>query len=266
MYALERNAWKYKDRDKRIKKTQYIEYDYLAPDTINDIFDALSVLKKLSPNDKGEAVITGWENTQRETIVLKVPQSIKIYAELVQLYGCLQLLNHIAANKFPNFEAFKKTLFAKVSRTKWQNIGGQLIIDSEVNALKRSVKGGKIKSWDEIHGFYQKQGSQYEHDKLQHAYTSLLEILDITSKQFTPELFKKLLNETLVTKEWMTKCIHDARAKDYTNPYRKMIYENNEEMLNVIGRLEDNSFIQDQMAQLDTLKKKVKSLVKKWAL
>ncbi len=30
MYALERNAQKYIDRDKRIDKAQHIEYDYLA--------------------------------------------------------------------------------------------------------------------------------------------------------------------------------------------------------------------------------------------
>jgi predicted RNA-binding protein with EMAP domain len=175
-------------------------------------------------------------------------------------------LNHIVSNKFENFDAFKKTLSAKLSRSKWHNIGGQLIIDTEVEQLKRNIKTGKVKSWDNIHAFYKQQGSKYEHDKLNHAYTSLLEILNITSKQFTPELFKKLLEEMLATKEWMTKGIYNAREKDYTNPYRKMVYENNKEMLNVIGKLEDNGFIQEQMKQLDVLKKKVKSIAKKWAL
>ena len=70
----------------------------------------------------------------------------------------------------------------------------------------------------------------------------------------------------LKTKEWMTKGIYDARAKDYSNPYRQMVYENNEEMIKVLGKLEDNGFIQDQMAQFDMLKKKVKALGKKWGL
>ncbi|MFT3908578.1 MAG: DUF4954 family protein [Ferruginibacter sp.] len=266
MYALERNAWKYKDRDKRILRTQHIEYDYLAPDTINDMFDAIAILNALTPNDKGEAVITGWENTQRETLIVKIPQSLGVYKEMIQLYGCMQLLNHIASNKFTDFETFKKTLSAKLSRSKWNNIGGQLIIDSEVEHLKRSIKSGKTKSWDNIHDFYKQQGNKYESDKLNHAYTSLLEILNITSKQFTAELFGKLLQQMLVTKEWMTKGIYNAREKDYTNPYRKMVYDNNKEMLSVIGKLEDNSFIQDQMKQLDALKKKVKTLTKKWGL
>ena len=33
-------------------------------------------------------------------------------------------------------------------------------------------------------------GADYKNDKLIHAYTSLLEIENITSKQFTPQVFK----------------------------------------------------------------------------
>src|SRR5687767_8691457 len=48
MYALARNAWKYKDRDLRNNKMQLIEYDYLAPDTINEILHALEIFKALT--------------------------------------------------------------------------------------------------------------------------------------------------------------------------------------------------------------------------
>src|SRR5215216_274836 len=48
MYALARNSYKYIDRDKRISKTQYIEYNFLAPDTINEIFSALDLLRKFT--------------------------------------------------------------------------------------------------------------------------------------------------------------------------------------------------------------------------
>ena len=36
-YALARNAWKYQDRDKRKNIDQYFEYDYLAPDSVNEL-------------------------------------------------------------------------------------------------------------------------------------------------------------------------------------------------------------------------------------
>ena len=135
---------------------------------------------------------------------------------------------------------------------------------TEVEKFKRLVKGTKIKTWEEVHQFYRDRGEDYEKDKLQHAYTSLLEILNITSKQFTPEKFKDLLEKSVATKVWMGKEIYKTRAKDYTNPFRKMIYETNEEMNAVIGRLEDNQFIQDQLAEVDAYKKMVKSLLKKF--
>ncbi|HPH83882.1 MAG TPA: DUF4954 family protein [Ferruginibacter sp.] len=266
MYALARNASKYKDRDKRTQKTQHIEYDYLAPDTVNEIFDALDLFKKLVPNEKGEATVTGWENTGRPTVLTKLPQSTAVFREMIQLYGCRNLLNHIASIKPADFDTFKKTLSAKISRSKWLNIGGQLIAEEKMQQMKRSVKSGKIKSWDDIHHFYESMGNQYENDKLNHAYTSLLEVLNITSKQFTATLFKDILLKTMSTNDWMTNGIYEAREKDYSNPYRKMVYENNEEMIKVIGRLEDNSFIQEQMKKSDLFKKEVRSLIKKWKL
>ena len=48
MYALARNVVKYADRDKRNEKIQLIEYDYLAPDSVNEIFEALQLLKKFT--------------------------------------------------------------------------------------------------------------------------------------------------------------------------------------------------------------------------
>lgn len=266
MYALSRNAWKYEDRDNRIEKIQYIEFDYLAPDTINEMFDALSLMEKLQVNEKGEAEINGWENSNRKTIITKVPKSIDVYKQMIKVYACTEMLKHIQENKLSDFESLKKTLKANSSRSRWINVGGQLIQENDLNTLKKNIKSGKIRSWDEVHLFYQKQGKLYEYNKLQHAYSSLLELLNIGTKQFTPQLFGQLLNEMLLTKEWMTKGIYESRAKDYTNPYRKMVYDNNEEMLKVIGKLEDNSFIQQQMDAFETLKKKTQLIIRKWKL
>ena len=263
MYALARNEWKYIDRDKRTEKIQRIEYDFLAPDTINELFDALTLLEKLKPNAAGAAEISGWENINRKTELQKIPQAILIFKELIQYYGTMELLKHFQQNKHADFNALKKTFSAKVQRSEWLNIGGQLIQKTEVEKLKRNIKSGKIKDWDELHIFYRQQGIAYTGDKLNHGYTSLLEILNITPKQFTPALFKQLLQQALDTKEWMCKGIFDSRAKDYSSPFRKMVYDTNEEMNKVMGRLEDNSFIQQQLTDFEEMKKQVKSLLKK---
>ena len=266
MYALERNAQKYVDRDKRTTKAQLIEYDYLAPDTINEIFTALHALRALSPNEKGIAETTGWENLTRPISVIKVPQSLVIFKELVQYYGVMQLLKHVQKNKFSSFEELKKSISAKIQRSEWMNIGGQLIQRTAVEKLQHNIVSDKIKSWDEVHEFYIAEGAAYYGDKLNHAYTSLLEILNITPRQFTATLFKQLLQQAITTREWMCKGIYESRAKDYRNPFRKMSYANTEEMNQVMGRLEENAFIQQQTGQLDELKKQVKATIRKLKL
>jgi hypothetical protein len=266
MYALARNSQKYVDRDRRTEKIQHIEYDYLAPDTVNELFIAIKILEQLKPDDEGAAEITGWENTTRKTKVLKVPQAIIIFKELVRYYGTMELFRHLQNNKFTSFEEFKKTLSAKIQRSEWLNIGGQLIQKNVIENLRRNIKSGKIKSWEDLHDFYRVQGVAYPTDKLNHGYTSLLEILNITPKQFTPALFKQLLQQAADTKEWMCKGIYDSRAKDYSNPFKKMVYDTNEEMDTVVGRLEDNSFIQTQLAELDEMKKQVKSIIRRLKL
>jgi hypothetical protein len=263
MYALERNAHKYVDRDKRTTRAQLIEYNYLAPDTINEIFTSLSHLQKLQPNEKGIATTKGWENNSRNTVVLKVPQSIAIFTELVQYYAATEFLRHIQQNKFSSFDEFKKSLSAKIQRSEWMNIGGQLIQQIAVEKLQSNIVHQKVKSWNEVHAFYSEQSATYFTDKLNHAYTALLEILNITPKQFTAAFFNQLLENSVATREWMCKGIYESRAKDYRNPFRKMAYSNSKEMNQVVGRLEDNSFIQEQMGQLEELKKQVKSVKRK---
>ena len=260
MYALERNAWKYADRDKRTEKIQLLTYNYLAPDTTNEMFDAIKLLEKLSVNENGEATTNGIENTNRNTKIIKVPQSIKIFKEVVQYYGMTTLLEHYQQNNFANFDDFKESLPASISRASFMNIGGQLMKTRVVNKIKIDVKDNTINGWADMHNRYKAEGTAYSTDLLEHAYCSLLEILNITTKQFTAALFNSLLQKTIATKQWMTEGILKSREKDYTNPYRKMVYENNEEMNKVIGKLEENSFIQRQFEGLVEFKGMVKGI------
>ena len=136
--------------------------------------------------------------------------------------------------------------------------------EDAVKKMIYQVKKGQVKSWHELHDFYKTQGELYAADKLSHAFTALLEVLGITPRQFTPALLQQLLQQLLVSREWMVKGIYESRAKDYTNPFRKMVYDTEDEMNTVLGKLEDNSFIQQQYAALDELKKQVKAAARKF--
>ena len=114
--------------------------------------------------------------------------------------------------------------------------------------------------------FYLKNGLLYSEQKLQHAFASLLEIKGLTRDQVTATYFKELLQEVLTTKAWMVKNIYESRAKDYQNEFRKMAYDSEEEMENVIGKLDENSFINQQQEELAEMKELIQAISKNFAL
>ena len=143
----------------------------------------------------------------------------------------------------------------QTSRTEWLNIGGQLIPKPAINALVRNIHQGKINSWNEVHVFYKESSDQYHLHKRQHALASMLEILGIKPAAFTNKIFLQLLRQSVVTKEWMVKGIYESRAKDYANPFRKMVYDSQKEMEKIVGGLKDNAFIRQQQEDLVQFKK-----------
>ena len=299
MYAIARNTWKYQDRDKRVDKIQNIEYEFLAPDTINELFDSLVFIEKaigkafllkeelLTPATTDEELIAigkklldehnpvvhqlevmaeGFENSKRQTVIIKAPKAYYLFKELITYYGSCQLINFIKTHSFKTLEDVIHVLSGKLKRKQWVNIGGQLLLKDEVEQFKQHVKEGKIQGWDGVHHWYAEKGTHYTEQKLKHALASLAEIKNINLKQIDAAYLNDLIDEAIATKEWITNSIFESRAKDYDNPYRAMVYENEAEMESVVGRLEDNTFINQQIAELAAFKNEMSELKKRYKL
>ena len=296
MYALARNADKYSSRDKRTEKTQALEYDFLAPDSVNELFDALTILKETTAKawalknkktiaagnllktgedllenhtavaDKLEILAEGFENTNRKVQLIKVTKAYAIFKELVIYYGITQLVQFIEKNNFASFQKLLQSLPSKPTRQQWMNIGGQLIPAGSVNTLIRNINNGKVTGWGEVHQFYQKQSDGYAGQKMIHAFASLLEVLKLSPGKFTKKTFAALVKQTVTTKEWMSKGIYESRAKDYQSPFRKMVYETEKEMDKVIGKLKDNSFIKQEQAETMAYKKRAADILQQFGL
>lgn len=296
LYALARNSIKYIDRDKRTRKIQHIEYDFLAPDSINEIFTGLDLLRKFTAlscnknyttaipeeiiiqegetllNDQSidlkkiEITAVGFENSSRRVQILKVKEAYTTYRNLIIYYGIEQMIEFIEEHKINSFEGLMKALPKDPVRLQWSNIGGQLLPLASVNTLLKNIKNDKLQTWDEVHGFYEENSNLYADQKLKHAYASLLEILQLSSEQFTSDTFRKLILQALDTKEWMTKNIYESRAKDYQNKFRKMVYDNEKEMENVVGRLADNIFIAQQKETLTGFRSSAEKIITTFGL
>ena len=216
--------------------------------------------------DELEIVAEGFENSRRKTILKKVLQAYAIYKELITYYGISQLVNFSTEHKIGSWENFKDTLPFRAKRESWINMGTQLFPQTSVDSLIKQIHSGKIKNWDAVHQFYQKNGDLYKDQKLQHAFASLLEINKLNAQKFDKKAFRSLLDQAVNTREWMTKAIYDSREKDYHNDFRKMVYDSQKQMDKVLGKLEDNSFIKQQEAEFLKFKRQVGKLVKLFKL
>ncbi|MBN8687784.1 MAG: DUF4954 family protein [Chitinophagales bacterium] len=291
MYALARNEGKYISRDKRLDKTQVIEYDFLAPDSINEMFDSLTLFrlftgkawakkngKTLSEKEllkKGtwlleqdpeeatrlEILAEGFENSKRPVVLIKVPEAYRLFKELIRYYGTTQLIRFIENARITDWKKLQNLLPSSPVRTGWKNIGGQLIPEPAIQSLIRSIRNGKINNWDEVHAFYQKESSAYADKKRQQSLAALLEVEQISPSRFSRKILLQLLEKSIQTKEWITAGIYESRAKDYRNPFRKMVYDTEAEMEKVIGKLKDNSFILQQQEELKSFRQQVTQLI-----
>lgn len=262
MYAMARNSFKYRDRDKIEHPVHVIEYDYLAPDSVNEMFDAIGLMRNLNPDENGNAVIKNIENSRRVCEIKKVKDSIRLFKELIFYYGMTNLIDFIEKEKPGSLSNIKKKIPARLSRDSWINLGGQLMLKSDVHTLKEHIKSGTFNSWQQVHAYYIQKGKEYPKDKLQHAVTSLLEIENTTWKQVDEGLFRIWLQRTLKFRQQIQKGIYSSREKDYTNPFRKMIYQSKEQMDAVVGKLEDNQFIQNEFKQTELFKKQIAKIIR----
>ena len=299
MYAIARNTWKYQDRDKRVDKIQHIEYDFLAPDTVNEMFKSLTYLEKLIgkayllkeeliTNSTTEAhfILTGKkllesynpiiykleiiaddiENSKRKVEIIKAAKAYYLFKELIAYYGSSQLIKFIQKRSFKSVEDVVNILSPKLKRKEWVNVGGQLLLKDDIESLKSNVKDGKIVGWDAVHHWYAEKGTQYQEKKLKHALASLAEINGWNLKELNNGTLSQLISSNIATKEWITQNIYESRAKDYRSTYRAMVYDNQEEMESVVGKLEDNTFINQQIEEMNAFRNEMASLKNRYEL
>jgi len=220
-------------------------------DSNNDVLKELEITTK------------NFENTGRATVLLKVPVAYQLFKELVSYYAVQQINDFVDREKIQSTESLRTKLPSRIQLSSWKNIGGQLIQQSSVEKLITHITANKIKSWDEIHAFYKTQADNYSNDKLAHALAALKQVYGTNMKKITDTGLKLLFQQSITVREWMVKGIYDSRAKDYTNPFRQMTYESTIEMQAVTGKLEDNSFIKKEIADLKAYKIATNSRLKK---
>ncbi len=282
MYALARNSWKFMNRDKRENKVQKIEFDSLAPDTIEEIFNALRLLElwtakaslrsKDDIKDETELVKTGrellmgseelinglevlgenMEKSNRKVMILHVYKAYHAYCDMLYYYAVKNLLAYMNLNPDATFFSMQSALKGKREH-KWVNIGGQLVTEKDVTQIRSDIASGKLVDWTEIHRRYDSLWERYPFEKQKHAYATLCEIFE--TDKLTKEQWELALDKAVKIQEFIRDQVYISRKKDFDNPFRQATYRNIDEMTAAIGTIEDNSFVKQVREETEDFKK-----------
>jgi len=292
MYALARNTWKFTNRDKRKNKVQNIEFDSLAPDTIEEILSAMELLElwagKASSRSKnevsnytdekfiqiGKELLLGaednskhlevlgenMEKSPRKVIILKVHKAYHAYNDMLHYYSIKNLMEYLNSHQEANFTSMCNALQGKRIKT-WINLGGQLIPAHDVDQLRSEIGSGKLSSWKDIHQCYDNLWNDYPLGKQKHAYSILCKIMGIDFPM--KEKWFAALDKAIVIQEYIRDQVYNSRQKDFENPFRQATYRNMEEMEATIGTIEDNSFVKQIRTETDIFKQRIEELKKR---
>ncbi len=293
MFALERNTSKFLSRDKRKQKIQNIEYDSLAPDTIEEIITSLSLLRiwtaravlgmenaltgsesseqlealgkiiiEQDPDRMNGVEVLGekMEKSKRPVVILKVKKAYAAYKDMMHIYAVRNLADYLEAEPDKNFNSLKTEL--KGARiTQWVNLGGQLIPENSVDSLRNDIGTGKLNTWEDIHSRYNELWSSYKKEKQSHSYSVLCYLYE--TNELTKEQWLNALNKSLRIQEYICEQVYDSRKKDYDNPYRQATFRNEKEMTATIGDIEKNSFVLQVRRETEEFRDKIEKIIKR---
>jgi hypothetical protein len=293
MYALARNTWKFQTRDKRVTKVQNIEFDSLAPDTVEEIFTARHLLEiwvakaYLRKNDQNthekddselaqigrdllqnspdivdtlEVLGENMEKTKRNTVILQPYKAYHAYGQMIIYYAVKNLIEYMDQYPDAHFNQMAKSLECK-RNTEWSNLGGQLVPTDLLDKIRADITAGKLNSWEDIHNRYDQLFKDYTFQKQQHCYASLCDFLGKT--KLSCEDWIDSLKNAVEIQQYVCDQVYISRKKDFDNPYRQATYRNIDEMTAAIGTIEGNSFVLQVRKETENFKNIVEDLIKR---
>ncbi len=273
MYALARNSWKYATRDKRVTKVQNIEFDTYAPDSMEEAIKARKLLelwvakawfkangtnidnytdKQLRAKGyellSGDSTVVdaleifgeGMEKSSRKVRIRMAYKAYHAYGDMIVHYAVTNAMKYLEANPGETLSSMSVLLKSRRKR-EWINLGGQLMMESDVDRLRSDIREGKLVSWKDVHKRYNDIWRRYPLDKLRHAYLSLCCVFKVESMSASD--WQNAIDAELRIQHYICDQVRQTRLKDYENPFRRATYRNEEEMLAAIGTIDDNSFV-----------------------
>ena len=293
MFALARNTSKFLGRDKRVNKIQHIEFESLAPDTVEEIFHARHLLEIWTgkaelrrmgkyKNDASQDQLAGigrellngprenvaqlevlgenMEKTHRKAVVGKAYEAYHAYRDMLLYYAVKNLVMFLQANTGVNFDSMQKILKGRRVQD-WGNLGGQLARVKDIDQLRADIGGGQLSCWEDIHKRYDALWQAYPLEKQKHAFASLCDLYGVA--ELSKAQWSDALNKAVGIQEFVRDQVYITRKKDYDNSFRQATFRNNEEMIAAIGVIDDNSFVKQVRKETEEFKQQIAEILKR---
>lgn len=288
LYALERNSYKYRKRDKRKVIRQHIETEYLAPDTIMEVLEARRLIQIWTAESwnrqVGDAMLyttaqlveqgrvllqtqgnmvssirvtaDSLENGCEPMEILKPVEAYRSYTDMLLFYGTIAVSDwcHHTGCRVSDFQGETGELLEP-----WLNLGGQLVPESKVEALKTKVKEGEISSWEAVHQTYETWFQDYPRDKALNGLGVLKQVLGLSL--LDDQTWSLLVEKVVKIRSYIEEQVFKTKEKDFNNEFRESTYRNHAERDAVLGCLDDNPFVMESKQISRQIIEKVRSVV-----
>ena len=280
MFAIARNNSKFKKRDKRVIKTQHIETNPLAPDSIQEVLIALDRLVELTgrtlrlpslqaaknflhQNPEADLVLIDPQVQKKYGgRIYKGAQGYKEYRKIVKYFAVQSLMEYCQSIQQ---EILTTEIICQLQEiplyTEWENLGGQIVPKQQVQELFRRIKEGKINRWEEVHRFYDQCQSSYIQWKARYSLYLLEWLYSREIHQFDQAIFKDIHDDVLIVSNYMYENSCNTRQKDFEDYFRSITYRTKEEQEAVIGTLEDTGFLKELEVETKRFNKKLDLLL-----
>lgn len=287
LYALERNSYKYRTRDKRKVIRQHIETDYLAPDTANEMLHARSLLclwtaeswnrrsgdrrtfsrdelviqgkalLETQGDDLSSLIVTAsdLENSTEPVEILKPVDAYHSYTEMLLYYGTKSVAAW-CGQKRCTVSLFQEESLSSLQP--WENVGGQLVPRSKVEQLKDDIREDVLLQWDAVHQRYEQWFADYPKDRADHGLAVLKSILGVEALE--AKHWSTLVEAVVRIRLYIEDQVFKTKEKDFSNRFRGSTYRNLEERDAVLGCLDDNPFIQESKLTSERIIAEVRSV------
>jgi hypothetical protein len=276
LYALMRNEGKFASRDKRLVKTPRLEYSPFAPDTAEEIIHAVELLESWMKNLVPDEEDIDWlelpagtiEHSSRTTVVKRPRRALAAYREMLAWYAGNTVLAWLE-EKCPAGGAQREVLESEIGaletrfagegrERKWENLGGQIAPRSKVDKLVARARSGALRDWNAMHEGYDHIADSYVCDKAAHAWACIR----LTRNGEAKSALRETLEELMDLSYKVENEVYATRAKDYENRFRRATFENDSEFEAVMGRIENNSFVQKARTDMKHLRERIDMLLK----